>query len=337
MFAKMGDHYEINASSKNDLIKTIGYLINQWGGGRVTGRSKVASDPKLAGERLAELKTAFLDKEGDSFQLLGAAIADEIREAGDREGFARKCLVTGPVEKGADPRIRVRIKDIMAWVVTTDVTVQENRIRQRYVYPPIFSINSLTMIESKEIEHAGHDILEEKFNDASEATYVREDRLMRTMMDRTLGLFNPITWFATLTPQIFAQVRNRVWAWSLVPTTCLLAADLWNDISAGAAFSDWFDPVHKHELILEGYLGDMMGCQIITDGFRYETLRVLDPGEMYILAHPTRCGAIQELKPLDAKATDQYNLGRAARGWFLELIEALSFTNARACAKASRV
>jgi hypothetical protein len=32
-------------------------------------------------------------------------------------------------------------------------------------------------------------------------------------------------------------------------------------------FSSWFDPVHKHELVLEGKLGTILGMEILTDGF----------------------------------------------------------------------
>lgn len=73
--------------------------------------------------------------------------------------------------------------------------------------------------------------------------------------------------------------------------------------------------MHKHELILEGRLGSVMGMEIITDGFRYPTLQVLNAGECFITASPITLGTITQRKELDSLAVDQYNLGRPARGW----------------------
>jgi len=58
-----------------------------------------------------------------------------------------------------------------------------------------------------------------------------------------------------------------------------------------------------------------MGMEIITDGFRYPTLQVLNAGECFITASPITLGTITQRKELDSLAVDQYNLGRPARGW----------------------
>jgi len=70
----------------------------------------------------------------------------------------------------------------------------------------------------------------------------------------------------------------------------------------------------KHELILEGRLGSILGMEIITDGYRYPTLQVLQAGEAFITSSPVTLGSILQLKELDSRAIDFYNQGRAARG-----------------------
>ena len=93
----------------------------------------------------------------------------------------------------------------------------------------------------------------------------------------------------------------------------------------------------KHELILEGRLGSILGMEIITDGYRYPTLQVLQPGEVFVTAAPVTLGSIVQRKELDSRAVDFYNQGRAARGWFLEQIQGQVLGNGRAVSRGGRV
>lgn len=68
------------------------------------------------------------------------------------------------VQRGDTARVKIRRKDVVSWQVTSDVKVQESRIRQTYVYPPEFYINCYVLIEDKEIEQASGDILDEIVN-----------------------------------------------------------------------------------------------------------------------------------------------------------------------------
>jgi hypothetical protein len=77
--------------------------------------------------------------------------------------------------------------------------------------------------------------------------------------------------------------------------------------------------------------------EIITDGYRYPTLQVLQPGEVYVTASPVTLGTITQRKELDSRAIDTYNQGRPARGWFMEQIQGMTVVNARACDRGVRV
>lgn len=61
-----------------------------------------------------------------------------------------------------------------------------------------------------------------------------------------------------------------------------------------------------------------------TDGFRYETLKVLEPGECYFLGAPANLGAITRRKDLSTAPINLHLLGRPERGWFLNNNEAAS-------------
>ena len=61
-----------------------------------------------------------------------------------------------------------------------------------------------------------------------------------------------------------------------------------------------------------------------TDGFRYETLKVLEPGEVYFLGAPANLGAITRRKDLSTAPINLHLLGRPERGWFLNYNNAAS-------------
>ena len=119
-------------------------------------------------------------------------------------------------------------------------------------------------------------------------------------------------------------MRQAIASWGIPVTTAVIAFDLWNDIIADTEFSSWFDPITKHELVLEGSIGSLLGVQLITDGFRYETLKVLNPGEIYMCGAPQTVGGITQRKELATETINQYSIGRPNRGWFNEEIQELT-------------
>lgn len=68
-----------------------------------------------------------------------------------RQGFSRKLFAVQNVAPGQNARVKVRKKDVVAYQVTTDVKVQEQRIRQNWIYPPEYYINAMILIEDKDI------------------------------------------------------------------------------------------------------------------------------------------------------------------------------------------
>ena len=166
---------------------------------------------------------------------------------------------------------------------------------------------------------------------------VREDNVWLTLARQAAPTDNDLFFFNTFTPTVFSEMRTQVARWGIPVTTAILAFDLWNDIIADTEFSSWFDPVSKHEIVLEGSLGSLLGVQLITDAFRHETLKVLDAGEVFFLGAPQTLGGITQRKDLMTQAIDKYNQGKPERGWFLEQIEGMSIVNSRALTRGQRI
>lgn len=132
-------------------------------------------------------------------------------------------------------------------------------------------------------------------------------------------------------------MRTQVARWGIPVTTAIIAFDLWNDIIADTEFSSWFDPVSKHEIVLEGSIGSLLGVQLITDAFRHDTLRVLDEGECFLLGAPQTLGGITQRKELVTQSIDKYNQGIPSRGWFISMIEGMALVNSRALTRGQRI
>ena len=84
-------------------------------------------------------------------------------------------------------------------------------------------------------------------------------------------------------------------------------------------------------------MGSLLGVQLITDAFRYETLKVLDPGEVFFLGAPQTLGGITQRKELVTQSIDHYAMGKPERGWFMEQIEGMSIVNSRALTRGQRI
>ncbi len=332
---------EFNATNKREVMQAVATLHNLFQSGQVHAEEMNGSDPNTVMEvraaRAKRLHEAYADRSGQAWQALGEVIGDEIWQTLGREGFARKTLLLKPLGKGETGRLRVRKKDVVSFFVTADPNVIASQVRQFYVYPPEFYLISMIVIEDKEIEQASGDLLDDKYQDGLEQILVREDNVWLNLARQAAPTSNDLFFFNTFTPTVFSEMRTQVARWGIPVTTSLIAFDLWNDIIADTEFSSWFDPVSKHEIVLEGSLGSLLGVQLITDAFRHETLKVLSEGEVFFLGAPQTLGGITQRRELVTQSIDKYNQGIPERGWFMQQIEGMSIVNDRALTRGQRI
>ena len=157
------------------------------------------------------------------------------------------------------------------------------------------------------------------------------------MLDQAAPTTNDVIAFNALTPNVFADLRDQVWRWSLPVPHALMARDLWTDLFADADWQRWYSPIEKHEYAVEGKLGKLADVEIITDGFVYDTLKVLEPGEIYFLSAPATLGMKSNMVPLQSEMVNQHQVGRAARGWFLYMRQSSTIANSRGVSKGQKV
>lgn len=324
----------INATSKNDLMKAIQALAMAVNGNVYEEKPVDAATTET---RKKELVTAAIqDKDGTAWKALGEVIGDEIFETMGRQAFAAKTLVHKPLARGEIGRLRVRKKDVLAYYATRNPEVVASQIRQFYVYPPEYYLVGRVLIEDAEIEQASGDLLDDKYQDGLEAILRQQDLVWKRLVDASATAYNNSFLFNTFTPTVFSSMQNQVMRWGIPVHMAIIAFDIWPDIVADTEFSTFFDPVSKHEIVMNGYLGNILGTQIHTDGFRYDTLKVLNPGEVYFVGAPANLGAITTRKSLSTAPINLHLLGRPERGWFMEQIEGMAIVNSRAVVKGNK-
>jgi len=332
----VGNNGEINASNKSDLMHQIKNLIDGVKTG-VVAKTDQEDRHAVQAARQNELNEAIADKSGEKWLALGETITDEIYEALGREGFTRKILGFKPIKRGDIARIAIRKKDVLAYyIASTEPTVVASVVRQDYLHPPDAYLIARIKIDNLELELADTDLLEHKYNDGLEQILRQEDLRTKALLDQASTAYNELVFFNAFTPSVFQSMRTQIARWTIPVAHALISVDLWDDILADTEFASYYDPVSKHQIIMEGVLGSFYGVTLLTDGFRYETLQVLNPGEVYFLGTPKALGVVMERKPLTVENTSGAIIGEPSRGWFMEQIQSQVIANSRATCHGQR-
>lgn len=327
---------DVNAYNKKDLMEQIASLVHASSTKQVRPL-KHDRMKAIASEHRQIIDAAKADKNGPAFTALGQAIGDEVWETENRQGFARSVLLVKPMAKGEDGKVRIRRKDVMAFMSSGPSQAITSQIRQNWVYPPEFHLMARVYIDVIQLRQDTGDLLEDKYVDALEQLMVVEDRMLKDLSDRAAQVRNDLIVFNALSPQVFTSMRTQIGSWNITPAQAIISFDMWDDIIADATFSSWYSPVEKHQLILEGKIGSLLNVEIKTDGYRYETLQVLNPGEIYMYGTPQTVGAILQGQELIAEPINAYNLGRPETGWFMVQTEGMTIANSLAVVRGQRV
>jgi len=331
----VGNNGEINASSKNDLAKQIAKLIGVAQHTEVMTETAAVQRQELAKAHKEAVTAAFSDKQ--AHKELGEVMAQELYQAANREGFMRRFLARQELAQGQFPQIRMRNKDTVAIVSSSPSKIQSQIIRDKLFFPPEFYINSRPFIEQREINQSVGDVLEEKYIEGLEGIMVQEDRTFIALATGSVNISNPLTTIVgTMNPAGLATLRNQVTRWDIPVAGWLIANDIWNDIIGDSSFSALIDPVSKHELLLTGQLGTVIGMSVYSDAFRHPQHKVLNQGDMYVFGDPVNLGIYTDRGGVDSQPIDGSIEQIPGRGWWLSESVSILVANSRAVAKAHR-
>lgn len=330
----IGGNGELNASSVSDLLKQTAKLMEVASTQGVITEAAATESQKAAARR-ESIIAAFAGEEAHI--QLGEVLADELYQAANREGFMRRFFARQELSQGQIPRVKMRLKNVVAVVAGSPSKVQTQIVRDNTLYPSEFYVTANPFVEKREIDQSTGDVLEEKYIEALESIMVAEDRLAYKMWQATVGVANYRTQVAgNLNPTTLAALRNQVARWNIPAANWLIANDVWNDIIGDSGFQQLIDPVSKHELLLTGQLGTILGMSIYSDGFRHPQHRVLSAGDMIVLGAQVNLGTYTDRGGIESEPQSQSVTGVPGKGWFLTESLSLVVGNARAVAVANR-
>ena len=335
---------EFNANDKNELVRSISNLMDAAASGQVkqetqsdnSGDAFNGADESEARREI--LASALNDPTGEEWAALGSGLARQINEQTDREGFLRRVSQGQTLKQGEIPRVPMPAHDTIAIVATSSAATGYQTIRQRVFTPEEFEIQANVRVENLDIEQVNGDLLEHAYNNALEGMMVQEDRLWKESADKTVGVVNDLEYIAgELTTKNLGNLRQAVAKWNLPASTAIISNDYWADIIGSNDFATFLDPITKYDLAMNGQIGTLVGMNLITDAFRQPNQKVLDPGEIYVVASPENHAAYSTRGGIRSTPTSGANSGNSTRGWFMTEPFSYVLANARSVSKGKRV
>jgi len=329
MFDKSG---QVNAVDKRDAMVQIHQLLNE-----VTKRNASAlsfyrpdTESKISKDAKRDILAAALtDPTGQGFHIVGQELALPIKVILDYEGFARKVYRVRKLAQAELFRIPVDIRSA-AFVVGQDGQTPESRIKTKWITPPEWKVTSFPSIDIQDIYQMNFDVLDRAQDTARQEIELQEDKAGISLIDEAAQAINAVTSFGSLGIVAFEAVRYQVERHRLMVENFLISRAELSDIVT--TMSTLVDPVTERELLLAGYIGNILNAQILTAaGTGVE--EVIPAGTFYATTGADYMGEMGIRIELFSEPYNKYVLQETVKGWaFIEMI-GFGIANARACAK----
>ena len=327
MFDKQG---QVNAYDDKDAMTQIAYLLQN-----VTKKAspgtfyREASNDMKSEDRRKVLAAAMTDPTGEGFAVVGQELLLPIKDIIDYEGWVRKIFRVRPLAQGELFRIAKDVRST-AWVVGQDGQSIESRLYGRYITPSEFKVTSFPTVDIEDIYQMNYDVLDRAQDTARQEIELEEDKRGLALVDRAASTVNNDTLFATLGISAFEDVRYQVERHRLMVEKFLINRAELSDIVKTMATA--VDPVTERELILAGYIGNVLNSQIITAaGTGVE--EVVKAGTFYAVTGSEYLGEMGIRVELFSEPFNMFSHRRLVKGWAFGEIVGFGIPNPRAVAR----
>lgn len=319
---------QVNAWDRRDALTQIAYLLQNVT--KTAGMQEFSRESAMDKQaRLQVLASAMQDPTGEGFAIVGQELLLPIKDIIDYEGWARKVYRTRPLAQGELFRIAKDVR-ATAWVVGQDGQSIESRLYGKYIQPSEFKITSFPTVDIEDIYQMNYDVLDRAQDTARQEIELEEDKRGLALLDRAAQTVNSTTIFATLGIAAFEDVRFQVERHRLIVEKFLIARAELSDVVK--TMSAAVDPVTERELILAGYIGNILNAQIITTaGTGVE--EVVPAGTFYAVTGSEYLGEMGIRVELFSEPFNEYSQQRLVKGWAFGQILGYGIPNARSVAK----
>lgn len=327
----------LNAYDKKDALTQIAYLLNN-----VTKKAngsmyrEASSVPQE--DRRKILAAAMSDPTMEGFAIVGQELLLPIKDIIDYEGWARKIFRVRPLAQGELFRIAKDVRST-AWVVGQDGQSIESRLYGRYITPSEFKITSFPTVDIEDIYQMNFDVLDRAQDTARQEIELEEDKRALSLVDKASTTVNSTTIFSTLGVAALEDIRYQVERHRLVVEKFLInrreLTDLIKTAVGVGSGSQHVDPVTERELILAGYVGNVLNAQIITAaGTGVE--EVVPAGTVYAVTGSEYMGEMGVRVELFSEPFNKFSQREMVKGWAFGEIVGFALPNSRAVAKGTK-
>jgi hypothetical protein len=320
------DKGEMNAFDKKDALVQAAHLLQNVS--RTAG-AKFEAEAMDKQARRDVLAAAMKDPTGEGFALVGQELLLPIKELIDYEGFARKMFRVRPLGQGELFRIAKDVRST-AFVVGQDGQSIESRVYGKYIQPSEFKITSFPSVDIEDIYQMNFDVLDRAQDTARQEIERKEDQAAIAIMDRAAQAVNDVTFFSTLNISAFEDVRFQVERHRLIVEKFAINRAELSDIIK--TMSSQVDPVTERELILAGYIGNILNAMIITSAGT-GVQEVVPAGTMYAMTGAEYMGEMGIRVELFSEPYNKFVNQELVKGWAMAEIVGFGVANAKSIAK----
>jgi hypothetical protein len=326
---------QLNAGSRKEVAQLLEMLLNDRKVGnelemakRAFYRQNSTIDPYLRREVILN----HMQTQG-GMKKLGDELLAPIKNLLDYEGVARKFLRNRPLGQGEVHRIP---KDIWvtAQIVGQDGQSVISQATGKYVNPVEFKVTAFLEVDINDIYQMQFDVLERGQDLAKQMVMLKEDTGLVKAFTRAATTLNSPIYFTNFTLGTFEDLRYQVERHRLIADKFLV-----NRQEVGSFLKNMHndvDFVTERELILRGYIANILGVQVIvTAGVGVQ--EVVPRGTVYVCTEGTFLGEMGIRLDLQSNPYDKFMLQETKKGWaFFEIIDQ-AVVNPRAVAMGIRV
>ena len=333
------DNGQINAYDSKDALQQIAYLLQNVTKKASPGTFYREASKMDSDNRRKVLAAALSDPTGEGFAIVGQELLLPIKDIIDYEGWVRKIFRVRPLAQGELFRIAKDVR-ATAWTIGQDGQSIESRLYGKYVTPSEFKVTSFPTVDIEDIYQMNFDVLDRAQDTARQEIELEEDKRGLAIIDRASVTTNTPTLFTTLGIPAFEDVRYQVERHRLVVAKFLINRRELSDLIKTAVGATGFtgsqvDPVTERELILAGYVGNVLNAQIITAAGT-GVQEVVPAGTFYAVTDSEYMGEMGVRVELFSEPFNMFSQRRLVKGWAFGEIIGFAIPNARSVAKGNK-
>ena len=324
------DKGTLNAYDKKDALVQINNIRNKRQASYEEAANTFTKTTKE--ERREVLAAAMNDPSGMGRRLVAQQLAEPIKAILDYEGFSRKLFQVKTLGQAEQFRIPTDVRSV-AYIIGGDGGTPEARISSSWIFPPEVKITSFPTIDLLDTLQLNFDALERAQDTARQEIALKEDKYGLDLIDTASTAINDVTTFASLGITAFEAVRFQVERHRLLVENFLINRAEVSDIVT--TMSSAVDPVTERELIMAGYIGQIMNAFILTSA-GIGSQEVIPAGTIYAITGKDYLGVMGVRHELTAQPFDKLAQGETVTGFGFVEVVGFGLPNARSVAKGSK-